>query len=816
MQPRNLYLKGFRGVVSACGKNEITIDFRSLLQDSDRLVALVGPNGSGKSTILDNLHPYPVMPSRLDADGPVNPDAFSYYDHLVGHDCEKVLEWSMGDTLYRTTQHWKINGTRSAEFYLHVWNEAQGQWHPVVLPDGTLSDGKTSTYGKCVEGICGPASLFFTSGFSAQGKTPLARFKTGDIKELMSELLGHDEVRAAHAAATVVVTGLKRELAASREGLADLEVIAKEVERSEQDALRASAKIASYRTAAGDSRAKVDEAIKAATQVEERAASMKAVVDETNRLTEERKLVVDVASKDVAQIDADVAGEQKRSASQVGEIAFRKLALNRERASLSTRATEITQTLAREPALAAAEQMLPDLQGKVEASRVARENAEVRVAKLRALEVQKREAEVALEATGRELNVSDKERVQLELRSALTNEVPCQGTDLQAGCKLLGDAVSAKANIPTMVSQHGTLTLKFDQQKATLGSLVAAIGPVSDADESLRVAKVDEAAANRALLEANTVIALKPMIEAAKSEQGQVETRLTENAASVVTLDAQMATESSLLISRVEDLHKRKADRTALRDETLSRLDEALKALPPVLGAGDIAAAQATVQQAKAALATVETQLSNAISEEANARSQFQTLSPQAARVPAFKVRIKAIEEELASWTLLTKGLGNDGIIALSIDDAGPMLSDTANDLLENCYGPQYQVAITTQTEKKSGGMKEGFEILVHDTASGDVKPLRLMSGGQKVWINECLSRALALFLASANDTSYETLFSDESDGPLDPERKRMFMMLKRRVLDTGGYKREFFISQTPEIVESADAQVDIPALLAA
>jgi exonuclease SbcC len=144
------------------------------------------------------------------------------------------------------------------------------------------------------------------------------------------------------------------------------------------------------------------------------------------------------------------------------------------------------------------------------------------------------------------------------------------------------------------------------------------------------------------------------------------------------------------------------------------------------------------------------------------------------------------------------------------------MLSETANDLLANCYGPQYRVSITTQTEKKSGGVKEGFEILVHDTATGDLKPLRLMSGGQKVWINECLSRSLALYLATANDTSYETLFSDESDGPLDPERKRMFMLLKRRVLDAGGYKREYFISQTPEIVDSADARIDVSALLAA
>jgi exonuclease SbcC len=44
------------------------------------------------------------------------------------------------------------------------------------------------------------------------------------------------------------------------------------------------------------------------------------------------------------------------------------------------------------------------------------------------------------------------------------------------------------------------------------------------------------------------------------------------------------------------------------------------------------------------------------------------------------------------------------------------------------------------------------------------------------------------------------TLFSDEADGPLDPEHKRMFMAMKREVLRLGGYASEFFVSQTPEL----------------
>ena len=53
------------------------------------------------------------------------------------------------------------------------------------------------------------------------------------------------------------------------------------------------------------------------------------------------------------------------------------------------------------------------------------------------------------------------------------------------------------------------------------------------------------------------------------------------------------------------------------------------------------------------------------------------------------------------------------------------------------------------------------------------------------------------------------TLFSDEADGALDADRKRMFMAMKREVLKLGGYEREYFVSQTPELTATADAVIE-------
>ena len=89
------------------------------------------------------------------------------------------------------------------------------------------------------------------------------------------------------------------------------------------------------------------------------------------------------------------------------------------------------------------------------------------------------------------------------------------------------------------------------------------------------------------------------------------------------------------------------------------------------------------------------------------------------------------------------------------------------------------------------------------------------MSGGERVWINESLTRAIALYLAQNSGRHYETLFSDEADGALDPERKRMFIAMKREVLRLGGYRKEFFVSQTPELTAAADAIIDLDKLTA-
>ena len=75
-------------------------------------------------------------------------------------------------------------------------------------------------------------------------------------------------------------------------------------------------------------------------------------------------------------------------------------------------------------------------------------------------------------------------------------------------------------------------------------------------------------------------------------------------------------------------------------------------------------------------------------------------------------------------------------------------------------------------------------------------------------WIEDAITRAICLYQIHGSGTTFHSLFSDESDGALDADRKREFVAVKRRAMELGTHKREFFVSQTPELIEQADGRI--------
>ena len=137
--PLRLTLIGFKGIRSGLGRDTLNLDLEPIAADAI-LVAISGANGRGKSTVMDNLHPYLVMPSRAGADGL---GAFSYYDHVYLPESQKELVWAHGGHRYKTQLVFRLNGKRRTEAFLFEWRGLA--WVPVSLADGTLTDGKVDS-----------------------------------------------------------------------------------------------------------------------------------------------------------------------------------------------------------------------------------------------------------------------------------------------------------------------------------------------------------------------------------------------------------------------------------------------------------------------------------------------------------------------------------------------------------------------------------------------------------------------------------------------------------------------------------------------
>ena len=812
MQPLSLTLKGFRGVRNGLGRDVLTLDFEQLA-DGAELVAIAGANGRGKTTVMDNMQPYLTMPSRAAIAGP---GGFSYYDHVCLPENEKDLVWTHDGRRYRSQIVIRVNGRRKTEAFLFV-RAADGAWKPVVLDDGTVSDGKVDTYTHCIEAICGSADTFFTSVFSAQGKRQLSTYRNAEIKTLLADLLGQEEIRVMGQKAAETARLLKAGLAAIRQEQSALETEAQRIDGERRRLDGSQARVTQHLAARQAAQAALELArARHAQLLAERKQSL-GVEARRTQLKEECLAVIQAGTQAIDALKAQDQDESQRLERLERVIAQRLSQERNRRQVLQHQRRQCLTVLSGASAVRCAEIRL-SLAERVSSLRSAQVSiGRQQVQRLAQCQASERMVQQKLSGIEREAGQAALKVEELARRFGLTGEVPCAGSDLQGCCQLLGEAWAAKALIP---SAQGTIkrlgTEKAAAQKE-LETLRRQSEALADAPQALagseRRADIAHARASRFALQsakAGEVRQAQATLETVTQELTALGGDNTETQTVFETPD-ESAERQRINAARqaITSQHEQQAKHYRA---TLDRLKQALAALPAPYDEQIFVDARTKMEQAAQSVTATEQDHLNSVRDAETLGALMQQATALSSRQARVASRIANVETELGNWNLFAKCMSNDGLIALAIDDAGPALAGLANDLLLACYGSRFTVSILTLVETSKGEQKEGFDILVHDGESGESKSVGLMSGGERVWINECLIRAVALYLAQHTGRRYDALFSDETDGPLDPERKRMFMAMKREVLRLGGYQREFFVSQTPALTAMANAVIDLEA----
>jgi exonuclease SbcC len=812
VKPKSLKLQGFAGIFAAFGRDELCLDLRTI-PAAAKLVAFIGPIGAGKTTILDNLHPYRLMPSRSTTLGP---GGFSYWDQIKGPTALKELEWEHDGIDYRTELSFRVAGkTRKADCYLYQFHPEAKEWKPVVLPDGTVSDSKADTYDRCVEEILGPPERFFTAQFSAQKRKSIVQYQVGDIKSILASVLNLEDFRSLSLQAGHVARFVKQRLDALNGDLAEARRHDTEVAIATEELQRIASSVA---TAKADEQARVtslEQSRQALSQleakrdalgrdIEEREFLKSQIASASAKMTTRRAELNQQFESQRNAITVETRNCQNEQQRAEQAIATGQQELTRQRAVLEKRGVIV----AAAGAVDVANTGLAEVDKAIEQAQQQLSNAAQDRATMQRLVAEK----AALKSQG---EAQAQVIIRLKETAALIEEVPCKGSGLQGQCKLLVNANDAARAIPLNEQQLGSKRQAYEQMKAQIIGLQVTLDGYKAIEASLEAMYAKRKIISRELSDATATSAMQPLLAEAERrvpiiegdlvEQQRVRDAAISRGRELSNQIVVLAGESKQALAELESSHAREVGQY---QDRLNNLVE------PVTDA-QITAAKESVEGANRAVQASRARQMALAEQQTVMVGKLEAARALAARSADIKQMAERCAEEIAFWKRLEKGLGNDGCVALSIDDAGPEIALICNNLLKECFGGRFVVRLDTQTEQGNGNLKETFEVTVFDSArGGEGKSLRDLSGGEQVLVNECLTRAIALYAAqSSQKGSYQTLFTDETDGALDLNAKRTFMAMKRAVLAQGGYEREYFISHTPELWELADHTIDVTTL---
>jgi exonuclease SbcC len=780
MKPLKLRLKGFKGIKSGMGLDEVTIDFTDM---QPGITVFDAPNGSGKTTILDNLHPFRVMPYR--AGNSYKPSAFSYYENTEG-DAEKEFTFDMDGVVYRSLI--KIDTDRKKqEAYLQEYYN--GQFNAI----GGV-DGKLDPYDKAIEEIVGSPELFFTSIFRAQNAKALSDYSKGDIKDLFIELLNINHLSAIGENARRVkqdlagkVDILMRDRARARDTVGT-----EEAARQELDGL-----LVGIMADTDEIKRLEDEQI---PKIQTRINEIDVIIASKEHIADSRAAVEKEIKGKNLLITAAMARHSKVSMDIDGKLMTKDEVINSAKDAVA--AIPKLKEILKEKAVIEA-----DLENmKADAARYFDEIGALRKDIDGLVEVSEFIGKKERELSG--LNEKQKTALLIAYQNLETAEKHA-ATLAETGCpldnptcNLMAEAVKARDSIPELKIRLEkaeavspvcvALAEEIDELKKSiedLPTLRKALTQKEDTEKAIKTMLKDHEEKLNLL---NKLLDKLPTLEAIEAQipgmEHEKELLLDEQTNMLAELDAEV----TKLTQELGDLERQFTGLTDDTTEIKTEREGLVAALAETKEA--IKAKREAQDNLKRRLGAVE----ESLKQIEKAKTELETVN----------ARITFLNDEISQWATLEKAFGNDGIVALELDDAGPQISSIANELLK-VFGGRFVVRIDTQTAKADGkGNKEVFDITVFDNESGEQKSIKKLSGGEKTWIEDALTKAICIYNKDASGKNFKTLYTDEKDGALDSEKKKEFFQMKRRVLELGGYEREFAITQSEELKAMADTVI--------
>lgn len=636
--------------------------------------------------------------------------------------------------------------SKSREMECFLYRQSGNNWETIV-------DGRAEEYDREIQRILIPEDLFFLSAFRAQNAKSFVNVKKTELKKLFEDLLGleHYSKKAKNAE-------IKR-----KEIEEEIRVRVKEIEGI-------NATISSIDIRYPDK-------------------------NEWDKLQEEKSNIekkIAFFEKEIIHLKTLEASLEERLKninglikSKESDVFNRKKTLTQRIEFLNNKIKNYNSVLAQKNEILNAIGMLSKVTDELTKINSEIENIRKGIEQRAVLLEEKANLGNKLSHFNSELRAYYEKRKVAQKNAQILDEVPCGDKEKQS-CKLLSNALQDKKKIPEIEDYIKSLENQIADIQSKINLIVNQINTLPSTIPTELLQK--EAQLKKKIDSLQSIASKKDVLFIAEKEIISLNSELESVQKELLSID-------ELIKDEIKQLNKEKED-------ILEKI-EPLKI--------DIGYIEGEITKLKENLSAISKKIEEFIALESAAIEKEKTKKQLQAKIETLEKELIPLRKDLEQWRVIEKAFGKDGMMAYDLETAAPVVSSIANLLLDEMGG---RFAIRFETLRPKVGKKneyiEVFDIKVLDIVGGIEKSLVDLSGGELVWIDEAIARAINIYLQRSTGSKILTVYSDERDGNLDKDKKIEYVNMKRKVLAEGGYLQEFFISHTPEVIDLADAVITI------
>lgn len=703
MNPISLRLQNFTSYIDE------TVDLSDL-----RIVGLFGPNGSGKSSLIEAI--VWAIYGEASKGGRRSSDN---YVRIGASSCSVELVFKLSGKKYTIHRIWdKVK----SQTLLKLMEEEQGRWVDISLSSVTDTQNQiASMFGMGYD-------AFIATVIALQGKSDAF---AGDVvtdqdrKEILSALLSLDIWEKAHDKISKWISEKSVEIEEKKLKLSSLELQLAEIDSLQGKYDEASAEIAKLKSLSIEKSKNRDLLLGI---VEELDAIEQQLADAKQKLA----TLEIYRTESLGALDAQIRNLDEAIDSYHRSNSELMKYVEQQREKI----TDVDESIDYNTLISQLESKLEYLSEK----------------KALKTEVERKYNETMLESQRWIISRNNEfERLQnvldnIENMKATVSTVPCSDA-MKSACPVVSSLVQEIDNADTLVSAYNKALAQSNPYESTLETLQTELNEINQYEQQYEEVWHELVQAQR-----NSNIARENKMIREAIDKANAEIHKQNTAALKAEQDRK----------RLADDHSEKSTDISEQTEILKlhvdKLERELDANKSVMD--ELALINNELRDLDKAIAG-QTALQKYIAGMVGNRGALQQ------EIDAIKSEIDSFERSLAATKIAQRACSKrDGVPAFLIENAVPEIEALANDVLERLSKGRLAVKLETQSETKSGTVREVLKTVIFD--GGHSRPYKTFSGAERFMVDMAIRVGMGKFLARRVGIKMETFVIDEGLSCLD------------------------------------------------